>query len=163
MSFEQDYNKLVSYSKDAISNNNIGNILAEDVVNDTYIYLIENNIDYTFDVAKKKILNLIITEKQINHGTALNTSEKYHTGQQVNEEKYCKKCDEVKPISAFYSWISKKLNCRRYRHICIDCVTKEQEKYRRRIGVISRDEFIKKINQDIDSSIFYPQYVILDM
>lgn len=100
--FEEFYDKLVRYARFEITNKGL-NIDSEDLVNDTYIKIIESGLDFDLSTAKKLISGQ--SYKCREHAkTETSFSSKPSSFKDLSGDKQCKCCNKVKHISEFPVW-----------------------------------------------------------
>lgn len=121
MTFELDYNKLLHYAKACIKG--AYSLTEYDLVNDAFVYFYDK--EYSFAEAKK-IISKLSSGDDGHNLTSLERVGKKDLSK--DHEKYCKKCNDSKPVSAFY-WnfdLSKKV----YTHstFCKECLSSERKK-----------------------------------
>lgn len=96
MTFEKDYNKLLNYASQTISNRRL-RCEPEDLVNEAYIEFCGFSTEYNYDLVKKLIVALAYTELDY---------QRANVSGNFKEEKVtsctCKKCGDTKPVSGFY-------------------------------------------------------------
>ena len=139
MSFENDYSHLVNYSKALLKSGNF-NIEAEDLINDAYLYFVENNIQYSIESVKHHI-------KKSFYGEVYEKS----VQDPLDRDRFCKKCNDTKPISAFTFYWSSRHKKQIVSEYCAECITTNRKfkgydyKYKKRQRELLTDVYIKDV------------------
>lgn len=123
MTFEQDYNKLLSYAKACLKNNY--SLTEYDLVNDAFLHF--HDKPYNFAAAKTYIGQLSSNDVS-NTLTVLENIG--HKSNIKEHDKFCKACNESKPVAAFYYNYNNDRHAWRYSTYCKKCTIEKRDSKR---------------------------------
>lgn len=100
--FKDDYVEIKDYSKN-ILRNNPRNITCDEVISIAYINLIDSKKDYSFELFKKLILNIILNYYE-NKTVSLDAPKQLNVKEDCSDYKICSgKCQQMLPKSMYYT------------------------------------------------------------
>jgi hypothetical protein len=139
MGFESDYNNLVSFCKVLLKSNSF-TLLPEDLVNDAYIKFIESKKDYSFETVTRII-------KKSFYGELFESQNQDPT----ERERFCRKCNDTKPIAAFTFYWSERRKKQIVSEYCLECINDNRKvngydkKYKKLQSENLTDVYIKDV------------------
>ena len=120
--FETSYNQLVTFAKDLLKSKSV-HLTADDLINEAY--LLTHSKKFNLDAFKKAMRDYLFNEIR-----EVNKNEQDHKeGEQFEDSRVCRLCNEVLPIAAFR--VRKSELYEIPRNECIECENKLRNKRRK--------------------------------
>lgn len=132
---QAQYDNYLGYASALLKLRKIYQLESNDIVNDAVLYFLEKKKEYSDEEMRQKI-KYIILDESLNKRNQMN-NEKFSKHE---IDRFCKKCQEVKPVACFPILTSRKYNVSFIGAYCKECQNKITQKNRKKQGVAYKEK-----------------------